>query len=134
MEVETLVPESLRAGAEGIAEESVQRAPMVEETRVLAPGEAQDVGVVAAMMASTVSAQAATNIAILVVQLPDSSGEYGDSRDIDPAAAASAEASTQMASRPQPAPRVTPLDQASRGVGVPQARRSGTGKRSMSAR
>ncbi|XP_039777761.1 translation initiation factor IF-2-like [Panicum virgatum] len=48
--------------------------------------------------------------------------------------AASTEMSAQMASRPQPAPRVTPSDQASRGVGVPQARRSGTGKRSMSAR
>ncbi|XP_039840802.1 translation initiation factor IF-2-like [Panicum virgatum] len=47
--------------------------------------------------------------------------------------AASAEASAQMAPRPQPAPRVTPSDQASRGVGVPRARRSGTGKRSMSA-
>ena len=34
--------------------------------------------------------QAATDIAILVEQLPDSIGEYGDSRDIDPAAAASA--------------------------------------------
>ena len=56
MEVETLVPESLRAGAEGIAEESVQRAPMVEETHVLAPGEAQDVGVVAAMMVPMVLA------------------------------------------------------------------------------
>jgi len=48
--------------------------------------------------------------------------------------AASAETSAQTASRPQPAPRVTPSDQASRGVGVPRARRSGTGKRSMSAR
>ncbi|XP_039818684.1 skin secretory protein xP2-like [Panicum virgatum] len=48
--------------------------------------------------------------------------------------AASAETSAQMASRPQPAPRVTPSDQASRGVGVPRTRRSGTGKRSMSAR
>jgi len=48
--------------------------------------------------------------------------------------AASTETSAQMASRPQPAPRVTPSDQASRGVGVPQARSSGTGKRSMSAR
>jgi len=48
--------------------------------------------------------------------------------------AASAEMSAQTASRPQPAPRVTPSDQASRGVGVLRARRSGTGKRSMSAR
>ena len=63
---------------------------MVEETRVLAPGEAQDVGVISVMTAPTVMAQAATDIAIPVVQLPDSSGKYGDSRDIDPAAAASA--------------------------------------------
>ena len=48
---------------------------MVEETRVLAPGEAQDVGVVAVMTAPTVTVQAATDIAIPVVQLPDSSGE-----------------------------------------------------------
>jgi hypothetical protein len=48
--------------------------------------------------------------------------------------AASAEAFVQIALRPQPALRVTPSDQASRGVGVPRARRSGTGKRSMSAR
>jgi len=47
---------------------------MVEETRVLAPGEAEDVGVVALMAAPTVTAQAATDIAIPVVQLPDSSG------------------------------------------------------------
>jgi hypothetical protein len=37
-----------------------------------------------------VMAQAAMDIVIQVVQLPDSSGEYGDSRDIDPAAVASA--------------------------------------------
>ena len=47
---------------------------------------------------------------------------------------ASAETSAQTASRPQPALRVTPSNQASRGVGVPRVRRSGTGKRSMSAR
>ena len=41
-------------------------------------------------MAPTVTTQAATDSAIPVVQLPDSSEEYGDSRDIDPAAAASA--------------------------------------------
>ena len=63
---------------------------MVEETRVLAPREAQDVGVVVVMTAPTVTAQATTDSVILVVQLPDSSKEYGDSRDIDPAAAASA--------------------------------------------
>ena len=48
--------------------------------------------------------------------------------------AASAETSVQTTLRPQPTPRATPSDQSSRGVGVPQARRSGTGKRSMSAR
>jgi len=90
VEVETFVPEPPRAGVEGVAEESAQRAPMVEETRVLVPGEAQDGGVIAVTAAPTVTAQAATDIAIPVVQLPDSSGEYGDSRDIDPAAAASA--------------------------------------------
>ena len=42
------------------------------------------------MTAPTVMAQVATDIVIQVVQLPDSSGEYGDSRDIDPAAVASA--------------------------------------------
>ena len=48
--------------------------------------------------------------------------------------AVSAKTSAQTASRPQLAPRVTPSDQASRGVGVPRARRSGTGKRRISAR
>ena len=48
-EVESLVPEPPRAGVEGLAEEeSAPRAPVVEETRVLVPGEAQDEGVVAA--------------------------------------------------------------------------------------
>ena len=63
---------------------------MAEEARVSVPAEAQDEGVVAAMTAQTVMAQAATDSVIPVVQLPDSSEEYGDSRDIDPAAAASA--------------------------------------------
>ena len=48
--------------------------------------------------------------------------------------AVSAETSAQTASRPQLALRVTSSDQASRGVGVPRARRSGTSKRRMSAR
>ena len=47
--------------------------------------------------------------------------------------AASAGAPTQTASRPQAGPRMTPLDQSSTGVSMPRARRSGTGKRSMSA-
>ena len=83
-EVETLVPKPPRAGVKGVVEESAQRAPMVEETRVLVPAEAQDEGVVAG-----VTTQAAKECVILVVQLPDSSEEFGDSRDIDPAAAAS---------------------------------------------
>ena len=42
-EVETLIPEPPRAGVEGVAEEeSAPRAPVVEETRVLVPAEAQD--------------------------------------------------------------------------------------------
>jgi len=83
-------PSSLGAGVEGVAEESAQRAPMGEEAHVPEPAEAQDEGVVAVMTAPTVTAQATTDSVILVVQLPDSSEEYGDSRDIDPAAAASA--------------------------------------------
>jgi len=49
------------------------------------PAKAQDTGVVAA-----VTTQATTKSVIPVVQLPDSSEEFGDSRDIDPTAAASA--------------------------------------------
>jgi len=92
MEVESLVPEPPRAAVEGVAEEeeSAPRAPVVEETRVLVPAEAQDEGIVAAMMAQAVTAQVATESVIPVVQLPDNSEEFGDSRDIDPAAAASA--------------------------------------------
>ena len=89
-EVETLVPVPPGAGVEGVAEESAQRAPMVEEAHVSVLVETQDEGVVAAMTTQTVTVQAATDSVIPVVQLPDSSEEYGDSRDIDPAAAASA--------------------------------------------
>jgi hypothetical protein len=64
--------------------------PVVEEAHVSVPAEVQDEGVVAVMMAPTLTAQATTGSAIQVVQLPDSSEEYGDSRDIDPAAAVSA--------------------------------------------
>jgi len=78
--VETLVPEPPRAGVEGVAEEeSAPRAPVVEEAHVSVPAEAQDEGVVAAM-----TAQAATESVIPVLQLLDSSEEFGDSRDIDP--------------------------------------------------
>jgi len=55
---------------------------VVEETHVSVPAEARDEGVAAAMMAQVALES--------VVQLPDSSDEFGDSRDIEPAAAASA--------------------------------------------
>jgi hypothetical protein len=48
--------------------------------------------------------------------------------------AASAETPAQTASGLQADPRATPSGQSSGGVSVPRARRSGTGKRSMSAR
>jgi len=43
-EAETLVPGPLGAGVEGVAEESEQRAPMVEEAHVPVPVEGQDDG------------------------------------------------------------------------------------------
>jgi hypothetical protein len=52
----------------------------------------------------------------------------------DGGSAVSAEMSVQMASRLQGDPRMTPIGQSSRAVSVPWARRSGSGKRSMSAR
>ena len=82
-------PRPSSPGARGLGSRE-SRAPVVEEARVLEPTEAQDEGVVAVMMAPMVMAQATTDNVIPVVQLPDSSEEYGDSRDIDPAAAASA--------------------------------------------
>ena len=48
--MKTLVPEPLRAGVEGVAEEE-ESAPVAEETRVSVPAEAQDEGVVAATTA-----------------------------------------------------------------------------------
>ena len=85
IEVETLILEPPRAGVEGVTEEeSAPRAPAVEETYVPEPAGARDDGVVAAVMAQT----APENV-VLVVQLPESSEEFRDSRDIDPAAAAS---------------------------------------------
>ena len=84
--LETLVLEPPRAGVEGVAEEeSAPGAPTEEETCVPEPARALDDGVVAA-----VTAQAAPENVVPVVQLPESSEEYGDSRDIDPAAAAGA--------------------------------------------
>ena len=84
--VETLVLEPPRAGVEGVAEEeSALGAPVKGETHVPESAGARDDGVVTAVMA-----QAAPENVALVVQLPESSEDYGDSRDIDPAAAASA--------------------------------------------
>ena len=84
--METLIPEPPRAGVEGAAEEeSAPRAPVAEETRISVPAEARDEGVIVAT-----TTQAAPESVVPVVQLLDSSEEFGDSRDIDPAAAASA--------------------------------------------
>ena len=85
-EGETFAPEPPRAGVEGATEvESVPGAPAVEETNVPEPARAGDEGAAATAMAYTVP----ENV-VPVVQLPESSDEFGDSRDIDPAAAASA--------------------------------------------
>ena len=59
----------------------------VEGAPVSEPTEAQDEGVVV-----TVPVQTAQGIMVPVVQLSDSSEEYGDSMDIDPATVASAAA------------------------------------------
>ena len=50
-EGETLVLEPPRAGVEGVAEESAQRAPVVGEAHISVPAEGQDEGVVVVMMA-----------------------------------------------------------------------------------
>ena len=60
---------------------------MVEGAPVSEPNEARDEGFVA-----VVPVPMAQGSAVAVVELPDSSEEYGDSMDIDPAAAASAAA------------------------------------------
>jgi len=84
--METLVPESPRAVVDCVAEEELAPgATETEETRVTVPAEARDDGVVAAT-----TPQAAPDSVVPVVQLPDSSEEYGDSREIGPAVAASA--------------------------------------------
>jgi len=84
-EMESFVPEAPMAGVEGVAEgELAPEAPEVEEAHVSVPTEAEGRDDVAA-----VSAQTAPEIVVPVVQLPDSSEEYGDSMDIDPTAAAS---------------------------------------------
>ena len=87
-EEETLVFEPPRAEGEGVAEETAaQAAPEVEGAPISEPTEARDEGTVAIVPVPT-----AQEGATAVVELPDSSGEYGDSMDIDPAAAASAAA------------------------------------------
>ena len=83
--METLVLEPPRAGVESVTEEeSAQRAPAVEEICAPEPARAGDEGVVAAATTQT----APENVEP-VVELPLSSDEFGDSRDIDPTAAAS---------------------------------------------
>jgi hypothetical protein len=87
-EEENLVLEPLRAEGEGVAEEETAlRTPGAEGAPVSEPTEARDEGTVAVVPAPTVQGSAA-----VVVELPDNSEEYGDSMDIDPAAAASAAA------------------------------------------
>ena len=84
--METLVLEPPRAEVEGVAEEeSAPGAPAVGETCVPKPAGARDDEVDAA-----VTAQVEPERVVPVVQLPESSEEYGDSRDIDSAATASA--------------------------------------------
>ena len=88
MEEEALVLEPPRAEIESIAEEETAlRAPGVEEAPVSEPTEARDEGIVTVVPVQTVQGSM-----VPVVQLPDSSEEYGDSMDIDPATAASAAA------------------------------------------
>ena len=84
---ETLVFEPSRAEDEGLTEDMVQEAPGVEGAPISEPTKARDEGTVAIVPVPT-----AQEGATAVVELPDSSGEYGDSMDIDPAAAASAAA------------------------------------------
>jgi len=85
VEEEALVLEPLRAEVEGVAEEeTAQGAPVVEGAPVSEPTEARDEGIVVVVPVPTAQGSVAA-----VVELPDSSEEYGDSMDINPAAAAS---------------------------------------------
>jgi len=84
VEEETLVLEPLRAEVEGVAEETALEVPLVEGAPVSEPTEARDEGIVTVVPVPT-----AQGSVTAVVELPDSSEEYGDSMDIDPAAAAS---------------------------------------------
>jgi len=83
---ETLVFEPPRAEGEGLTEDMAREAPGVGAP-ISEPTESRDEGTVA-----IVPVPMAQEGATAVVELPDSSGEYGDSMDIDPAAAASAAA------------------------------------------
>ena len=87
MEEEALVLEPLRAEVEGVAEETALGAPEVEGAPISEPTEARDEGIVAVVPVPTAQGSVAA-----VVELPDSSEEYGDSMDIDPAATARAAA------------------------------------------
>ena len=87
MEEETLVLEPPRAEVEGVIEETALEAPVVVGAPVSEPTEARDEVIVAVVPAPT-----AQGSVVAVVELPDNSEEYGDSMDIDPAAAASAAA------------------------------------------
>jgi len=87
VEEEALVLEPLRAEVEGVAEETALEAPVVGGAPISEPTEARDEGIVAVVPVPT-----AQGGVTAVVELPDSSEEYGDSMDIDPAAAASAAA------------------------------------------
>jgi len=88
VEAETLILEPPRAEVEGIAEEETALgAPGVERAPVSEPTKARDEGILAVVPVPT-----AQGSAMAVVELPDSSEEYGDSMDMDPTAAASAAA------------------------------------------
>jgi len=83
----TLVFEPSRAEGEGITEDMAQEAPGVEGAPISEPIEARDEGTVAVVPVPT-----AQGGVTAVVEMPNSSEEYGDSMDIDPTAAASAAA------------------------------------------
>ena len=87
VEEETLVLKPPRAEVEGVAEETSLGAPEVEGAPVSEPTEARDEGIIAVVPVPKAQGSVAA-----AVELPDSSEEYGDSMDIDPAAAASAAA------------------------------------------
>ena len=87
VEEEALVLEPLRAEGEGVVEETALGAPGVEGAPVSVSTEPRDEGIIAVVPVPTAQVSAAA-----VVELLDSSEEYGDSMDIDPTAAARAAA------------------------------------------